>query len=85
MCVCVCVCVFQGHGYMFVFADLPLTHSFVRQQVLGEVKNYSVIHFPIKKFYNNVAHSYKLVGILHIMLSPFSLLISGDQKLAVYE
>ena len=61
-CVCVCVCLSQAHGYMYVFADMPIGTSYARQKVLGKVGLNSARSYPIKKFYNNVAHSYKRVG-----------------------
>ncbi|KAK7098320.1 cell surface hyaluronidase-like [Littorina saxatilis] len=53
----------EGHGYMYVFANLPLTKSYKVQQYLGKVQNFSQRHYPIKSFYNNVAHSYKQSGV----------------------
>ena len=61
-CVRPSICVCQGHGYMYVFADLPLGPSYERQKVLGKVGLHSARSYPIKKFYNNAAHSYKRVG-----------------------
>nr|KAG5690766.1 hypothetical protein BaRGS_013056 [Batillaria attramentaria] len=42
---------------MYVFADKPLGDSAERQQELGKVLPYSLRHIPVKRFYNNVAHS----------------------------
>ena len=50
---------------MYVFAELPLGLSYERQQQLGKVWRFSARSTPIKKFYNNVAHSYRRVG--HIL------------------
>ena len=67
MCVFVCLSVCQGHGYMYVFADMPLGPSYERQQQLGKVGYRSARSTPIKKFYNNVAHSYRKVGHFWIL------------------
>ena len=63
MSVYLCLSVCQGHGFIYVFANLPLGPSFQRQQQLENgVKFASARSYPIKKFYNNIAHSNRRVG-----------------------
>ncbi|XP_076471805.1 cell migration-inducing and hyaluronan-binding protein-like [Babylonia areolata] len=51
------------HGFMYVFADVPLGPSYDRQLVLGKVTPGHAKSYPIKRFYNNVAHSNERSGI----------------------